>query len=69
MINILTFNIVAAAVIIFLVWVMNDILPQVRYNRKLDKAAKLAEESSQRYWDVRESELTVEIGIPGWKKI
>jgi hypothetical protein len=64
--GVLIFDVFATLGIILMTWFLNDILPQIRYNRKLDKAAKLADESSQKYWEMRSSEKTMTIRIPDW---
>jgi hypothetical protein len=64
MLNVLTFSVVVSLGIIALTWAMNDLLPQILYERKLDNAKKLAEESRRRYWEVRSSEATMTIRIP-----
>lgn len=64
--NELTFSLAATIVIIFLTWLVNDVIPQIRYNRKLDKAARLAEESRRRYEETKANEITVELTPPDW---
>lgn len=61
--NVLTFSVMAAAVLIFLTWMVNDVIPQILYNRKLDKTAKEAEESRRRFQE-RSNEITQELTVP-----
>ncbi len=69
MMNVLTFSVLVTLLIIAMTWFLNDLLPQILFERKLDKAAKLAEESRKRYWDIRSNEQTMEIRVPDWSAV
>lgn len=64
--NILEF-VIATSLTLVAFWVSIDALPSAiaewRMDRKLKKAAALAEESKRRYWEVRDNEETVNIRV------
>jgi archaellum component FlaF (FlaF/FlaG flagellin family) len=62
-VNVLTFSVTVSAVIIFVTWMVNDVIPQILYVRKLEKNARLAEESLERYNRARANDQTMELRI------
>lgn len=64
--NVLTFSVVMSVAVIALFWFLNDVLPQILFQRKLDKTVRLAEESRRRYEAARRHEATMELRMPDW---
>jgi hypothetical protein len=65
-VNVLTFSIVVSGIFIGLFWFLNDVLPQILFQRKLDKVARQAEECRQKYEAARAGETTMEFKIPDY---
>lgn len=61
--NVLTFSVTVSAVIIFLTWMVNDVIPQILFNRKLDKAAEAAQRSREKYWNALANDETMELQV------
>lgn len=69
--NVLTFSVMVSGIIIVTFWFLHDALPQIVLQRKLDKTARLAEESRRAYLAARENEITTQLRVPksiadGW---
>jgi hypothetical protein len=65
-VNVLTFSVMLAVIISVSFWFLNDVLPQILFQRKLDKTAKAAEECRKAYEAARASEETAQLRMPDW---
>jgi hypothetical protein len=65
-VNVLTFSVIVSGIFVALFWFLNDVLPQILYQRKLDKTAREAEKCRLDYEAARAGEVTMEFKIPNW---